>query len=120
MSSADTRPQIGHIERQIADLDHALAAALAEHQDAIERLCELPGVSVRTVQHIVAETGHAPRFSSRQASWPPEWRSVRRGTLGSDANHYCFISCSVCRGNVCQCTKRCPGTNSSEAPLANQ
>jgi hypothetical protein len=28
-------------------------------QDAIERLCEIPGVGVRTAQHIVAETGPA-------------------------------------------------------------
>jgi transposase len=64
--------QIDHIERQIADLDQALAAALAQHQDAIERLCEIPGVSVRTAQHIIAETGpRAEVFQSagKLASW---------------------------------------------------
>ena len=64
--------QIDHIERQIADLDQALAAALAQHQDAIERLCEIPGVSVRIAQHIIAETGpSAEVFESagKLASW---------------------------------------------------
>lgn len=64
--------QIDHIERQVADLDQALAAALAQHLDAIERLCEIPGISVRTAQHIIAEIGpRAEAFDSagKLASW---------------------------------------------------
>src|ERR1700760_2400647 len=49
--------QIDQIEQHVDDLDRALAQALAPHQDAIERLCEVPGVSVRTAQYMVAETG---------------------------------------------------------------
>lgn len=64
--------QIDHIEQQIAELDQALAAALAPHGEAIERLCEIPGISVRTAQQIVAEIGpRAEAFSSagKLASW---------------------------------------------------
>ena len=60
------------VSRQLADLDQALAAALAPHQDASERLCEIPGVSVRIAQHIIAETGpSAEVFESagKLASW---------------------------------------------------
>lgn len=64
--------QIDYIERQVADLDQALAAALSPHLDAIERMCEIPGISVRTAQHIVAEIGpRAEAFTSagKLASW---------------------------------------------------
>jgi transposase len=64
--------QIDYIERQMADLDQALARALAPHQDAIERLSEIPGISVRTAQHLIAETGpRAEVFDSagKLASW---------------------------------------------------
>jgi hypothetical protein len=30
----------------VIDLDRALAQALAAHQEAVERLCEIPGISV--------------------------------------------------------------------------
>jgi transposase len=49
--------QIDQLDQQIADLDAALARALTAHQDAVQRLCEIPGVSVRTAQHILAEVG---------------------------------------------------------------
>jgi transposase len=64
--------QIDQIEQQVAELDQALAAALAQHLDAIERLCEIPGISVRTAQHVVAEIGpRAEAFDSagKLASW---------------------------------------------------
>lgn len=64
--------QIDYIERQVADLDQALAAALSPHLNAIERMCEIPGISVRTAQHIVAEIGpRAEAFTSagKLASW---------------------------------------------------
>jgi len=64
--------QIDQIEQQVGELDKALARALAPHQNAIERLCDMPGVSVRTAQHIIAETGpRADAFNSagKLASW---------------------------------------------------
>jgi transposase len=64
--------QIDEIERQVSELDKALAMALTRHLDAIERLCEIPGISVRTAQHIIAEIGpRAEAFASpgKLASW---------------------------------------------------
>jgi len=64
--------QIDHIERQITDLEQVLEAALAQHLNAIERLCEIPGISVRTAQQIIAEIGpRAEAFASagKLASW---------------------------------------------------
>lgn len=64
--------QIDHIERQITDLEQVLAAALAQHLNAIERLCEIPGISVPTAQQIIAEIGpRADAFASagKLASW---------------------------------------------------
>lgn len=64
--------QIEYIERQIAELDQALATALTPHQQVVQRLCEIPGISVRTAQHIIAEIGpSAEVFESagKLASW---------------------------------------------------
>jgi transposase len=64
--------QIDQIEQHLAELDQALARALAAHQEAIARLCEIPGVNVRTAQYIIAETGpRAAVFDSagKLASW---------------------------------------------------
>ena len=64
--------QIDLLERQMAEIDESLAKALVPHQDAIERLCEIPGIGVRTAQHIMAETGpRADAFQSagKIASW---------------------------------------------------
>jgi transposase len=64
--------QIDQIEQHLAELDQALAKALAAHQDAIARLCEIPGINVRTAQYVIAETGPcAAVFESagKLASW---------------------------------------------------
>jgi hypothetical protein len=64
--------QIEQLEKHIEDLDAALAVALSPHQNAVKRLCEIPGVSIRTAQHIIAEVGpSAAVFASagKLASW---------------------------------------------------
>jgi transposase len=64
--------QLDTIDRHMAQIDESLAQALVPHQDAIERLSEIPGIGVRTAQHIVAETGpKADVFDSagKLASW---------------------------------------------------
>jgi transposase len=64
--------QIDQIEQHVIDLDRALAQALAAHQETVERLCEIPGISVRTAQYLIAETGPgAESFESpgKLASW---------------------------------------------------
>jgi transposase len=64
--------QIDEIEKHITQLDQALGGALAAHQHAVGCLCEIPGISVRTAQHIIAEIGpRAEVFQSagKLASW---------------------------------------------------
>ena len=73
--------QIDVIERHMAELDGSLAKALTPHQDAIERPGEIPGIGVRTAQHIVAETGPgAEVFESagKLASWAGCAQASRR------------------------------------------
>ena len=60
------------IEQQIGQLDHEVASLLREHQDAIERLAEVPGLGVDSAQQIIAEVGaKAATFASAKnlVSW---------------------------------------------------
>ncbi len=64
--------QIDLLERHMAEIDESLARVLVPHKDAIERLCEIPGIGVRTARYIVAETGpQADVFQTagKMASW---------------------------------------------------
>ena len=45
------------IEQQMAQLDQEMASLLAQHQDAVKRLAEVPGLGVDTAQQIIAEVG---------------------------------------------------------------
>src|SRR5437588_3699967 len=47
------------LEQQIAQLDQELATLLHPHQDAVERLAEVPGFAVDSAQQIIAEVGPA-------------------------------------------------------------
>jgi transposase len=47
------------IDEQIAQLDREMASLLRPHQDAVERLAEVPGVGVDSAQQIIAEVGPA-------------------------------------------------------------
>jgi len=40
---------------QIGRLDHEMASLLSQHQDAAERLAEVPGLGVDSAQEIIAE-----------------------------------------------------------------
>lgn len=44
-------------ERHIAELDRELGAALKEHQEAVVRLAEVPGLGADSAQQIIAEVG---------------------------------------------------------------
>jgi transposase len=86
--------QIEQIERHMAEVEKALAQAEAEHQDAIERLCEMPGVSVRSAQHVIAEIGpRAEAFASsgKLASWVGvcPGRNESAGVSTSNRSHHC-------------------------------
>src|SRR6202158_5737025 len=49
--------QLQFLEQQIGQLDQELATLLHPHQDAVERLAEVPGLGVDSAQQIIAEVG---------------------------------------------------------------
>ena len=60
------------IDEQIGELDKEMASLLSEHQDAVERLAEVPGLGVDSAQQIIAEVGPtAATFPSEKclSSW---------------------------------------------------
>jgi transposase len=60
------------IEEQMGQLDQELASLLRPHQDAVERLAEVPGLKVDSAQQIIAEVGPtAATFPSEKclSSW---------------------------------------------------
>jgi transposase len=60
------------IDEQIGELDKEMASLLREHQDAVERLAEVPGLGVDSAQQIIAEVGPtAATFPSEKclSSW---------------------------------------------------
>jgi transposase len=60
------------IEQQIGELDQESASLLREHQDAVERLAEVPGLGIDSGQQIIAEVGaKAATFPSAKdlVSW---------------------------------------------------
>jgi transposase len=60
------------MEEQIDQLDHEIADLLSEHQDAVRRLAEVPGLGVDSAHQIIAEVGAtAETFRSEKclASW---------------------------------------------------
>ena len=60
------------IEQQIDQLDQEIATLLREHQDAVQRLAEVPGLGVDSAQQIIAEVGaKAATFPSAKnlVSW---------------------------------------------------
>jgi len=64
--------QLQFLEQQIGQLDQELAALLHPHQDAVQRLAEVPGLGVDSAQQIIAEVGPtAATFPSGEqlSSW---------------------------------------------------
>ena len=60
------------IDQQIGQLDQEMAALLHQHQDAVERLAEVPGLGADSAQQIIAEVGAtAATFPSEKqmSSW---------------------------------------------------
>jgi len=60
------------IEQQIGQLDQEIANLLREHQDAVQRLAEVPGLGVDSAQQIIDEVGaKAATFASAKnlVSW---------------------------------------------------
>jgi transposase len=64
--------QLQFLEQQIDQLDQELASLLRQHQDAVQRLAEVPGLGVDSAQQIIAEVGPtAATFPSAKqlSSW---------------------------------------------------
>jgi transposase len=60
------------IDEQIGRLDQEMASLLSKHQDAVQRLAEVPGLGVDSAQQIIAEVGPtAATFPSEKclSSW---------------------------------------------------
>ena len=60
------------IEQQIAQLDQETASLVRQHQNAVQRLAEVPGLGVDSAQQIIAEVGaKAATFASAKnlSSW---------------------------------------------------
>jgi transposase len=60
------------IEQQIAQFEQEMASLLTQHQDAVQRLAEVPGLGVESALQIIAEVGAtAATFPSDKnlASW---------------------------------------------------
>src|SRR5437016_10291315 len=49
--------QLQFLEQQIGELDKEMASLLSQHQDAVQRLAEVPGMGVDSAQQIIAEVG---------------------------------------------------------------
>src|SRR5213595_2419387 len=64
--------QLQFLEEQIDQLDQEMASLLSQHQDAVQRLAEVPGLGVDSAQQIIAEVGStAATFPSAKclSSW---------------------------------------------------
>ena len=60
------------VEQQIGQLEQEMASLLSQHQDAVQRLAEVPGLGVDSAQQIIAEVGaKAATFASQKhlSSW---------------------------------------------------
>ena len=64
--------QLQFLEQQIGQLDEEMASLLSQHQHAVQRLAEVPGLGVDSAQQIIAEVGAtAATFPSEKqlSSW---------------------------------------------------
>ena len=64
--------QLQFLEERIDQLDQEMASLLSQHQDAVQRLAEVPGLGVDSAQQIIAEVGPtAATFPSEKclSSW---------------------------------------------------
>jgi transposase len=63
------------IDEQIDQLDQEMANLLSQHQDAVQRLAEVPGLGVDSAQQIIAEVG------ATGATFPSEKQLLVGGRL---------------------------------------
>jgi transposase len=65
--------QLQFLEQQIGQLDQETASLLRQHQDAVERLAEVPGLGVDSASQIIAEVGATAATFLRRSSLPRGW-----------------------------------------------
>jgi transposase len=73
--------ELQFLEQQIAKLDQEMASLLRQHQDAVERLAEVPGLGADSAQQIIAEVGaKAATFPAAKnlSSWVGHARETTR------------------------------------------
>jgi transposase len=84
--------ELQFIEQQIGQLDQEVASLLRQHQDAVQRLAEVPGLVVNSAQQIIAEVGaRAATFPSQKnlssrVGVCPGAIDPRRATVTCDAS----------------------------------
>ena len=64
--------ELQFLEQQIVKLEQEMAGLLIQHQEAVQRLAEVPGLGVASAQQIIAEVGaKAAMFASQKhlSSW---------------------------------------------------
>jgi len=64
--------ELQFLEQQIVKLEQEMASLLSQHQQAVQRLAEVPGLGVDSAQQIIAEVGaKAATFASQKhlSSW---------------------------------------------------
>ena len=64
--------ELQFLEQQIVKLEQEMASLLIQHQEAVQRLAEVPGLGVAAAQQIIAEVGaKAATFASQKhlSSW---------------------------------------------------
>ena len=66
------------IDEQISRLDRELAGLLKAHQDAVERLAEVPGLGVDSAQQIIAEVAALPKSRASSKSQARKGRAKSR------------------------------------------
>jgi transposase len=58
------------IDEQIGQLEQEMASPLSQHQDAVERLAEVPGLGVDSAQQIIATVGPTAATFPREMPVP--------------------------------------------------
>jgi len=83
--------QLEFLEQQIGQLDQKMAGLLTQHQDAVKRFAEVPGLGVDSAQQIIAEVGPtAATFPSEKCL--SSWVGVCSGDDESAGVNYCHRS----------------------------
>ncbi len=107
--------QLKLLDSQVESITKLIASALKPHQEAILRLCKVPGIRLVAAQQIVAEIGpDAQAFpSSAQLS---SWAGVcpgRQESAGDNHSSRCAKGNRFLRSIVCQCAQAAVKTNNS-------